>query len=168
MSERLNPKLTAVEAALASLSPTDAQLDRDQLMYAAGAQAAKSRTKHFQRFWLASTAVLVFVSCGLAGLLVTRSEPLVVERIVYRDRETNNDLAVPLHEEDFVDDSSPDDWKARFQPTAAPSQYLLLRQVVLTRGVAGLPESLPRSDSESVRAPTVSGSREMLHELLGT
>ena len=168
MSERLNPELAAVEAALASLSPADANIDRDQLMYTAGAQASKRRARQIQGLWLASTMLLVFVSVGVTGLLVRKAEPRVVERIVFRDRETGDDSAGVVQKAGVVDASSTVDHRMRFQPIEAPSQYLRLRQLVLTSGVVGLPESWHPSDSDVLQSPPVSGNREMLKELLGS
>ena len=168
MSEQLNRELAAVEATLSSLSPAEAHLDRDQLMYTAGAQAAKCRARQLHRYWLASAAALLSVSVGLAGLLMTRTEPRVVERIICRDRETNNNLAGSIQEVDAPDASSADDRRNRFRPTDAPGQYMRLRRLVLTEGLAGLPESFAGPDSETPRSPTDPGSRKMLKKLLGT
>src|SRR5690349_11507409 len=82
--------LKPIEAALAGLSPAAVRLDRDRLMYMAGAAAAEAAAQRtgpaasnrlFKTWiWPLSTAVLLLVSFGLGAMLAFR-EP--GERVVY-------------------------------------------------------------------------------------
>lgn len=75
-------ELSDFERQLQSLRPNSAALDRDRLMFLAGAVQARLRS---QRPWLlASTNVLSALAAGLVVAVVWRPAPRVVERIVYR------------------------------------------------------------------------------------
>lgn len=78
MSERSpDPSLTALEAALASLAPQPARLNRDRLLFEAGRRAARP-----SRLWPVSAVTLACVALAQAGILLLRPAPAVVERYV--------------------------------------------------------------------------------------
>src|SRR6266566_1720404 len=87
--------LKPFEAALAGLSPAATRINRDQLMYLAGAAAAAPAPndpatracRPPQMVWPSATAALFLVALGL-GALVALRQP--AERIVYVDRPTAN------------------------------------------------------------------------------
>jgi len=80
MTEQLNPKLVPVESALASLLPAAIQLNREEMIYSAGARAAAYRARTTRRVWQGFTATAVLVSISLFVLTIVRSHPNVVER----------------------------------------------------------------------------------------
>jgi hypothetical protein len=74
MSERkpLTPELQAVEAALASLSPTPVDpAERDRLMFAAG--RAVGKRPHFMRDGLVPACVTLMIFCGWLWIVDMRS-----------------------------------------------------------------------------------------------
>lgn len=77
-SEPLDPRVAAVEAALARLAPAPANLDRDRLLYLAGRASAGGR----QWAWPTVTAAAMLLAAGLGIALALRPAPPVVERIV--------------------------------------------------------------------------------------
>ena len=86
--EDLAPELKSFEAALASLVPRADQLQRDRLMFAAGAVSvrrgrpeAASRVRRVA--WPAASAAMTAVAAVLAVMLVVRPGPQLVERVVY-------------------------------------------------------------------------------------
>jgi hypothetical protein len=75
--EPARPDLTSLEAALASLVPRPARLDRDALFFRAGQRSAPRRW-----LWPCATAVSTLTAAVLGVLLALRPQPPVVERIV--------------------------------------------------------------------------------------
>ncbi len=158
--------LKAFEAALGGLVPAEGRLDRDRLMYLAGAAAAtpgSSRpTTRFARLpallWPVATAALFLITIGL-GAVVALREP--TERIVYVDRPARaNPSNAPLLVAQLP----------RIGPTAADREmpsgsYLALREHVLRLGVEALDVSSGAAeppDRSDVR------NRSLLNRLLGS
>jgi hypothetical protein len=71
------PELTELESALRALSPAPSRLDRDRLMFEAGARA-----RRVPLLWPSAAAALALVVAGETTLLVSRPGPRVVERLV--------------------------------------------------------------------------------------
>jgi hypothetical protein len=70
-----------VEAALRALVPGPSRLDRDRLMFEAGALSTRgSAWRH--RAWPAAAAVLALALAGESWLMAVRPTPRVVERLV--------------------------------------------------------------------------------------
>jgi hypothetical protein len=59
-----------LETMLKSLTPSDAPLDRDRMLYAAGQRAAEDRERRRQQMWQASTVAVALIAIGLTGLLL--------------------------------------------------------------------------------------------------
>ncbi len=76
-----DPELKAIESALGELVPVSSRLDRDNLMFQAGAMSSQGARRGW--VWPACTAALGLVLCGESLLLVSRPAPQVVERVVY-------------------------------------------------------------------------------------
>jgi len=74
MTEPLPSDLAGIELALASLSPADVSMTRDELMFAAGARRAHSRARTAQRVWQGMTAAVALVSIG-AIVVIASSMP---------------------------------------------------------------------------------------------
>ncbi len=158
----MNPEAQRIEAALASLAPAPAQLDRDEVMHAAGLAAANRRAARYRSWSLLSTAALLFVSTGFAYLAATRPEPIVVKEVVYAY--TNVGL-----------DGARVEQKSQTPPAQAASHdhaselhYLRLRDQVLTHGIDSLPDAPIGGGNGEMLPPLRAGSRELLEELYGT
>lgn len=137
--------LKPLEAALSGLAPSAPRVDRDRLMYLAGAAAHESATSGMisdgslsrrlskNRFiWPLSTAALLLVSAVL-GALVAFRQP--AERIVYVDRPAaksqSPDAATVV--------ATPSTVAPLRQPhDSASADYLVLRDLVLRNGVGAL------------------------------
>jgi hypothetical protein len=121
-----DPEVSALEAALAGLPPAPAGLDRDRLMFRAG--LAASRRPGW--LWPGAAGVLGLATATLAVLLALRPEPVVVERVVYRD--------VPVRVE-----------RQPARETDEPSwgeeagRYFQAREQLLGRGLDGVPVPPP-------------------------
>jgi hypothetical protein len=80
--EARDASLGALESQLTSLTPQPSSLDRDYLLYHAGRASVRQGW-----LWQAATGFLVLVVAALSMALlyrpIQRSEPLVVERVVY-------------------------------------------------------------------------------------
>jgi hypothetical protein len=162
------PDLKAFEAALSGLIPAASRLDRDRLMYQAGAASAAPATnhpairssRHPMRLWPAATAALLVVALGL-GTFVALREPH--ERIVYVDRPaaksnlgTSPNLAIRFPR---IEPAIP-----RAQDPANAS-YLALREQVLRLGVEAL--DAPRRPGEQPDHHDVR-NRALLNHFLGS
>jgi hypothetical protein len=75
------PELDDVEAALRALVPGPSRLDRDRLMFEAGALSTRG-TPWRHRAWPAAAAVLALSLAGESWLLAIRPAPRDVERLV--------------------------------------------------------------------------------------
>jgi hypothetical protein len=161
------PDLKAFEAALVGLVPAGSRIDRDRLMYRAGAAAATSATQSpptlFSRLpamlWPTATAAMLLVTLGL-GALVAMRQP--TERIVYVDRpaaRTNPGDAPSLavHWPQVGSTIAPD--------RDSSGSYLVLREQVLRLGVGALDtpsRATEPADHSDVR------NRALLNQLLGS
>jgi hypothetical protein len=76
-----DPELKAIESALGELIPVSSRLDRDKLMYQAGAMSKPGPSRRWA--WPAITAALCVALAGESLFLGARSSPRVVERIVF-------------------------------------------------------------------------------------
>ena len=82
MSEIPNdPELNAIESALGGLSPVPSRLDRDRLMFQAGA-LARSRAGRTRWVWPSVAAALALVVTGESIFLASRPATRVVERLI--------------------------------------------------------------------------------------
>lgn len=142
--EQLTPAEAELEAALRSLRPARAAIDRDRLMFRAGRASARRGG----RIWL-GTAVILGAALGLS--LAFRPGPQEVVRVVEVQREP--DPARPPAAPPLTHALARSvDWSGR-------GQYLRLRREVLAKGLDALPEP------ETTAAPELP---ENLERLLGT
>ncbi len=77
-----DPELKAIESILGELVPRSSRLDRDKLMFQAGAMLSRGARRRAW-VWPAMTAVLGAVLCGESIFLAGRPAPQVVERVVF-------------------------------------------------------------------------------------
>jgi hypothetical protein len=137
--ENLDPKLLALESALAALSPAPGRLDRDRLLFRAGQAAAGRRW-----LWPCATAALAIVSAALGIFVAVRPEPQPVVQVVYvpfKDSESSPPANAY---------STPDGEAVALRPEAL--SYFQLEQLVGRWGVDALPESA-RSESGDSAPP---------------
>jgi hypothetical protein len=131
--------LTAVEAALSSLSPLPGRIDRDRLLFLAG-QRTMSRRRWL---WPSATAAMALMSLALGGLLAARPGTREIERVVY----VRVPVAMP-EEKVAVRTSGPSN-SVEVTPADGTAQqivgsnYLELEQQVLRWGLDVLPELPP-------------------------
>ena len=179
--------LKPLEAALGSLAPAASRIDRDRLMFLAGAasidatssavtgeilSAAKAGDdcarlpRHWQRrffatFWPLATAVLLLISIGLGAVLAFRQPG---ERVVYVERQPTQDSqsSRPLASSAAPPINAFAD--RTIASASADASYLVLRQQVLRRGVAAL-DSTSKSDQRP--EANEARNRALLNELLG-
>lgn len=75
--------MTELESALKALAPARAVIDRDRLMFEAGAASARRSVSAARRLaWPSIAAALGLIVAGEAAALVLRPGPRVVERVV--------------------------------------------------------------------------------------
>jgi hypothetical protein len=141
----LPEELKSIETALRQLTPLGSQLNRDRLMYMAGQASAGQalspasttgrpwwKAAANRNLWPLATAALALVCITLGGLLISQRSDM---RLVYVERtptESENSSVVTAG-----DAARP--YAFGISPVANNSNYLELRNLVLTRGVDALP-----------------------------
>lgn len=146
------PEISALEAALSALTPAPSRIDRDELMFRAGAATADaSRTpvrgasSHRAAWlWPLTTAASTLLAATLGVLYGGRGTPSVIERIV--ERPVDRIVEVPVYltvssdrTPQAIASASPDalpTWITPGGPTSG--SYLRLRDTALARGVDSL------------------------------
>jgi hypothetical protein len=146
--ESFDPKLIALESALASLAPATGAINRDKLFFHAGQRAASRRGW----LWPCATVTLALVSAAL-GLVVTLAPPQRDIRIVY----------VPIEKEDVSASQAVGRPPAPEVPVLtaaaagnqpAPLSYFHLQQLVQRWGIEALPDSSSASSVGPVSPAT--------------
>jgi hypothetical protein len=164
-SDEFASELKPFEAALGSLIPAASRVDRDRLMYLAGAAGATipspARIPRLHRaFWPCATAAMALVSLGLGSLLAFRQPQ---ERIVYVSHPAANaDQSIsPSFPQQYVDTEP----RIALRSNSSDSSYLVLREQVLRRGVDAL--DTPARGGHGAN-PSDVRNRTLLKEFLGT
>jgi hypothetical protein len=134
-----DPEMTDLEGALGALRPAAARLDRDRLMFEAGRRSAAAPA-HFRWAWPAVAASLAAVSLGQAAALNRRSEPTVVERIIFVPRPAAP--AEPARATVLKVRNAADSDDRRFEPPP-DNRYLQISRQVERYGLDGLPDPTP-------------------------
>jgi len=159
--DSLSSDLSAFAAQLSGLHPVAAQVDRDQVMFAAGARSQQRRTRR-----AVCTSAALGLSIAALGVVLPqafRPDTRVIERIVYRGAPANvnadssgaGTIELPL--------LAPVDHP---RPLSAQSNFQL-RRIALLHGVDALPDGHHgRSQSGGDHRPT--SRQELLDELLGS
>jgi hypothetical protein len=168
----LTPELSAIEQQLAALAPRAARVDRDRLMYLAGAaseQGPPTRPAPVERpswLWPSATGVLAATSLGLAVLLAMREtpEPYIVY-IPAPAAAAGNFADAPRaptpREQVVAAEATPGRQHASARPTATDwsvarrgsiprENYLQVRDVALRMGLDAL--AVPRSSGGATSA----------------
>ena len=161
MSHKLNspdPEFQAIEFALGSLVVAASQIDRDQVMFAAGRASVRPSPATW-RGWSAIAASLALITVGETTLLALRPPPRVIERVVVLHEPT------PMTVDSSVGSAvsqapSPTEGLFSLGQTARDR----LASQVLRYGLDGLPASPATTWSDSRRLPASSG--QLLQEEL--
>ncbi|HEV2970971.1 MAG TPA: hypothetical protein VGY55_13445 [Pirellulales bacterium] len=157
--------LKPFEAALGALVPAASRVDRDRLMYLAGAAGATipspARFPRLHRaFWPCATAAMALIALGLGGLLAFRQPQ---ERIVYVSHPAAGaDQPTSPFAAQQNEDPEP---KIASRSGASDAGYLVLREQVLQRGVDALDVPAPSANGAN---PSDVRNRTLLKEFLGT
>jgi|SRR6516162_4610825 len=137
-----HPELAAIEAALSSLAPAPAAIDRDRLLFQAGRASALRRRWLWCGLGAASTAGAAVVAWAL--LMLNHPEPSV--RVVYVPMTMS--LPGPSKEPSSTDSmasaASLAAEAARWEPSG--TGYLSLERQVLRAGIDALPSSPPLAE----------------------
>jgi hypothetical protein len=145
MPENLpQPSLTALEQALASLTPAPGRIDRDRLLFRAG-QASAGRRRWL---WPAATGVMTSVAATLGFLLLARPAPEPVERVVFiRIEPPQAPASQPAQPTPASPATEP---SLAAEDTAGPAQvsYFRLQDQVLRWGLDALPSPPPAAVTE--------------------
>jgi hypothetical protein len=158
--EHEQPGLAAVERTLASVAPTPPRIDRDRLMFLAGAASATpgsagaspshasvSRTGAW--LWPASTAALAATSLALAMALLVRPDP--PQRIV-GDRPAANPVSPPAPSTSEQPSIAVTVARRREPSDLPANNYLRSRDVALRLGLDAL--GSPAASGGGLPAPT--------------
>lgn len=132
----LGPELEAVEAALSRLAPARSRLDRDQLMFQAGARSAMAGAGR-RWAWPSVVAVLCCVVVAESAALATRPEPRVV---IVRDGGDSKTPAVVPEPVRILVEAHPSPVEERTSRDLGGGEGLVLRRQVLRFGLEGLPD----------------------------
>jgi hypothetical protein len=81
-----DPKMNALESALAGLRPRPSGVNRDRLMFDAGREAERSRTIRPRRLWLLSVGVAAGAAASFGVLLLDARTQLARLQVVLRER----------------------------------------------------------------------------------
>ncbi|MGA2796981.1 MAG: hypothetical protein ABSE63_05350 [Thermoguttaceae bacterium] len=168
MSEkRINEELSAVEAALASLKPAAAGVDRDRVMFLAGCMSAIANTPLHQKqkipwLWPCVTAVSLLLAIASSGMLFLRGTATGEKQAAYAKSntiQTAENIPQPLWYE-HTQNETPEVKQQRPRPSSErgniPMDYLSLNLLIAEKGVDALPgpswipigpEKPPRRDS---------------------
>jgi hypothetical protein len=175
----LTAALAAFEARLRGLTPVTPRVDRDRLMFAAGAAAASRRTSPgnmakrigSRRWgWPAATAMMTAATLLLATMLVWQNHSPQRSGSI---ASLASPSAVKAHRKDVevsADDSALPPTLMRNAVPPRTSGYLETRYIALTRGVGALSEFSTSNDGHDLPdgGPTAkpATARNLLDELL--
>jgi hypothetical protein len=145
--ESSDPELKDIESALGQLIPVPSRLDRDKLMFAAGAATLRPAR---QRPWVwPSVAAMLAVALASESLvLAVRPGPRVIERVVvvHESAPANStspspntaiERRVPAGE---LADAGSSEWQSLEPAWPAATDYQRIQELVLRLGVDALPE----------------------------
>jgi hypothetical protein len=154
MPENLpDPNLTALEAALASLTPAPGRIDRDRLLFRAG-QASVTRRRWL---WPASTGLMASAAATLCFLLLARPDPAPVERVVFVRVEPPEAPAPKTASSPPASRETAPSLAAEDTAGATQVSYFRLQDQVLRWGLDALPSPPPAAVTEPLltdeRAP---------------
>jgi hypothetical protein len=141
-----DPELKAVESALGELVPRSSRLDRDKLMFQAGAMSKPAASHRW--VWPAITSALALALAGETMFLQTRPATPIVERIVLVPApaasspanvlaQDAQDLASTGPEVAALETTAPDTFSLSSWP--GKSEHQRLKELVIRFGLDALP-----------------------------
>ena len=136
--EPLDPELRTIEDALGRLTPARSRLDRDRLMFEAGALSARSAPQH-RWVWPSIAAVLALVAMSESMVLAVRpgTRVVLVQAPAPREQPVSPRPVEVLSVTEPSRSTAPDLW------LPGDSSSLWLKRQVLRFGLEGLPEPPP-------------------------
>jgi hypothetical protein len=141
--ENIDPKLLALESALASLAPAPGRLDRDQMLFRAGRATSRTRL-----VWPCTSVALAALVAGMGMLLALRPDAAPTVRIVYVPvMEQNPTSAEPMENLSSAADyarPTTDAASARLQPLSCYQ----LERLAQRWGLDALPDAAAAADGE--------------------
>lgn len=154
-----DPELNAVESALGGLIPVPSRLDRDKLMFQAGAVSQRSAARG-RWVWPSIAATLAAALVSESLVLAVRPGPRVVERIVVV-HESAPGTSTSLALAETIPNPAPADFSSEARSPAEPTwalsspltaDYQPIQELVLRLGLDAVPERpsppLSRSDGQ--------------------
>jgi hypothetical protein len=155
--ESSDPELNDIESALGGLVPVPSRLDRDALMFQAGAASARS-TARGRWIWPSIAATLAVGLISESVVMAVRPGPRVIERIVVvresvpaSSTSPESDIAAPhLASPNSVNDARSSEPPSLVSLWPAIPEYQRIQDLVLRLGLDAVPErpSLAISRSE--------------------
>jgi hypothetical protein len=165
--ERVRQDLAAVEAALASLSPTPCGVDRDRMMFQAGRASAEKVSPPGRRspsywLWPCATAATTLLAVGFAALWLAGGGRRVAQQDVQPPR------AVGVEKQQAEEQPATDWPPTEFVRPGKQwgTDYFKLRQLVLTQGPDALPGPQPKPVPDAEPLQRRPDHRRMLKQLL--
>jgi hypothetical protein len=149
--ESSDPELTDIESALGQLVPVSSRLDRDRLMFDAGAGTVRSARQR-QWVWPSIAATLAVALASESLVLAVRPGPRVIERVVVVRESAPASSASPasnpvvprLAPAAALNDTRSSGRQTLEDAWPAASDYQRMQELVLRLGLDALPErSLP-------------------------
>ncbi len=137
-----DPELKAIESALGALVPVSSRLDRDKLMFQAGAVSTPAARRRW--VWPVITSVLSVALAGESLVLGLRRSPQIVERIVFMPAPTRSDRP-----ENTPAESAPGRERPAVESVALGSDFQRFQDLVMRFGLdalSGPPSVASRSD----------------------
>ncbi len=156
--ESSDPELNDIESALGRLVPIPSRLDRDALMFQAGAGSARSASRG-RWVWPSIAATLAIALVSESLVVAVRPGPRVIERIVVVREPVPATSTSPASDAGVSDPAPPDslvdarssDSTSLASSSSVTSEYQRIQELVFRLGLDALPgRSSPlasRSDS---------------------
>jgi hypothetical protein len=143
MSEPLHdPSLTAVEAALASLTPAAGSISRDALLFRAGQASIRRRW-----FWPSATAVLGTVSAALAAVMLWSPVRQSLQEVHFVRIEVPSAPRLADRAAGSVPDTG---MVARADDQRGFSEYQVLQRQLLRWGLDAIPNRYPPTRTQAM------------------
>jgi hypothetical protein len=136
--EPLDPELRTIEDALGRLAPARSRLDRDRLMFEAGALSARSAPQH-RWVWPSIAAVLALLAMSESVFLAVRpgTRTVLVQAPLPQEQPVSPRPVELIFDAEPSRSAAPDLW------LPGDSAGLWLKRQVLRFGLEGLPDPPP-------------------------
>jgi hypothetical protein len=149
--EPLDPELRTIEEALGQLAPARSRLDRDRLMFQAGALSVRSAPRH-RWVWPSIAAALALLAMSETIVLAVRPGA----RVVLVQSPAPQEPPVSPRPVELLSDAEPSRSTAPDLWLPGDSAGLWLKRQVLRFGLEGLPDPPPLLTQTRGSAPALS------------